>query len=420
MFCVQCRYTGTSNPRPYTPIEGLTAPSLERWNKKTKRFEGRLTSTDVANNDVLEKLTERCDKLLSNPRITTPSEFITALKTGTAPSEVLTLAEFVKTLKDEEQQNATKNYQLYLTLLHNLKGENHKHQKGEVSKFPKPTYNGRSLAETPLSEIGDAHLFTFANWIKTEKGGANYKNLNATLHHVIAVASQRGLNLQRITYKFRKDAPKKATVNTEVEKVLTAEQFSAITALCGTEVNPTGYRNKAVQQLYLDTALLMYYTLSRPADVILFRSDMISTTEKGTKVLRYIPYKKRNYPNATAHTVCVPLNNEAIRIIEKYSGQSLGGYILPLPLNQTKWDITTVDGNDKWRIASNTVLGNINAHLKKVGAKVGLAFPLTLYAFRRSTISHAINRGDNSNRVAKRAGTSLKMIDQHYYKDTEI
>ena len=92
---------------------------------------------------------------------------------------------------------------------------------------------------------------------------------------------------------------------------------------------------------------------------------------------------------------------------------------LPFPMNETHWDISTKDGNDKWRIASNTVLGNINAHLKKVGTLVGVD-GLTLYYFRRSVFSHVASTGVNSTLLAKHGGTSVRMLEKHYIKDTEL
>lgn len=416
VWYVQAQFKGSNPQRQALKIEGLTNPSIENWDKKKQRFNGG-TQTDVDNNAVLETLRERCNELLHNPQISTPKEFIEALKTGITPEEE-TLGQFIETLIDEQKQTPTCNYQLYQSLLNNLLGENHKSAKRNVTKFPKPMSKGVALADTPLATVGDAQLSDFASWIKTVKGGANYKNLNATLLHVINVAKGRGKSTQTITYKFRTDAPKKIATGVETAKVLTLEQFKAVENLNGIIVNPTGNRNRSLQQLYLDTALLMYYTNSRPADVLLFRTDMLKTLANGVTILTYIPYKKRGYN--VREVVELPLPQQALEIIERYKGQSKGGYLLPLPMNETHWNITTVEGNKKWRSASNAILGNINAHLKKVGEKIGLNFALSLYAFRRSAITTTVNLCGNIALVAKRSGTSVKMIAKHYYKDTEL
>ena len=423
VWYVQAQFKGSNPQRQALKIEGLTNPSIENWDKKKQRFNGG-TQTDVDNNVVLETLRDKCNKLLDNPQIATPKQFIEALKTGDTPkTDAETLRQFIETLIYEQKQTATCNYQLYQSLLNNLLGENHKKDnpksvRRNVIKFPKPMSKGVTLADTPLANVGDAQLSDFASWVKTVKGGANYKNLNATLLHVINVAKGRGKSAQEITYKFRTDAPKKIATGVETAKVLTVEQFKAVESLNGIIVNPTGYRNRSLQQLYLDTALLMYYTNSRPADVILFRADMLKTLANGVTVLTYIPYKKRGY--SVSEVVELPLPQQALDIIERYKGQSKGGYLLPLPMNETNWDITTVEGNKKWRSASNAILGNINAHLKKVGEKIGLNFALSLYAFRRSAITTTVNLCGNIALVAKRSGTSVKMIAKHYYKDTEL
>lgn len=417
VFYVQVQFKGSNPQRQPLKIDGLTAPNLANWDNKQQRFNGG-TQTDVDNNAVLDALRVKCDELLANPQITTPKEFIKALETGITPKDVVTLADFVAILIEEQKQNPSCNYQLYVSLLHNLLGENHKNTKGKVAYFAKPMSKGVTLADTPLTDVGDAQLSDFASWVKTVKGGANYKNLNATLLHVVNVAKGRGKNRQEITYKFRTDAPKRVVVGVDKDKVLTLEQFKAIECLSGSVVNSTGYRNRSYQQLYLDAALLMYYTNSRPADVLLFRSDMLKTLENGVTVLTYIPYKKRGY-NVT-EIVELPLPQQALEIINRYKDLSTGGYLLPFPMNETRWELTTVEGNKKWRSASNATLGNINAHLKKVGDKIGLNFPLSLYAFRRSAITTTVNLCGNIALVAKRSGTSVKMVSKHYYKDSEL
>ncbi len=415
-------FKGVPQSRKSYVIDGINSPDFRYWDKKSRRFfSGTITANE--NNPVLEAICKRCDRLLNNSAITTPSEFVDALKENTKDRDEdkkkrETLANFIQILIDEKKQNPSCDYQLYVSLLHNLLGENHKSAKGKVTYFAKPMCKDMAIADTPLADVGNAQLSEFASWVKTVKGGKNYQNLNATLLRVINIAKGRGKNKQEITYKFRTDAPKKVVVGVDKDKVLTREQFKAIECLSGSVVNPKGHRNRSLQQLYLDTALLMYYTNSRPADVLLFRSDMLTTRKDGVTVLTYIPYKKRGYREP--EIVDLPLPQQALEIINRYKGQSSGGYLLPLPMNETNWDITTVEGNKKWRSASNTILGNINAHLKIVGEKIGLNFALSLYAFRRSAITTTLNISGNIALVAKRSSTSDKMIIKHYYKDTKL
>jgi hypothetical protein len=68
-------YRGTPQGRKSNPIDGLTSPDFRYWDKKAQRF---TTGTDTAraNNPVLEAICERCDELLNNSAITSPSEFV--------------------------------------------------------------------------------------------------------------------------------------------------------------------------------------------------------------------------------------------------------------------------------------------------------------------------------------------------------
>ena len=417
LVCLVCAFKGIPSSRKALPVERLESYNPSTWNKKTQRFQP-VTATEKANNTKLDAIKDKCDELLDTGNITTPQQLIDAIKEN-RDAEDLTekLGDFISVLIDEQRQLPTKNYQLYLSLFNNLNGEDHKSAKGKVRKFEKPMYNGVALVDTPIEKIADEHLMAFANWVKRVKNGKNYKNLNATLLHVVNEARNRTKNFNVIEYRFREDAPIRVKTTAEPLKALTAEQFEKVLSFSGQVINPKGHRNRQMQPLYLDAALLQYYTMARPADMLLWRSDMIHTLSNGTKVLEYIPYKKRTHNNP--QQVKLPLNPNALAIIEKYSGQSKGGYLLPFPMNETHWDISTKDGNDKWRIASNTVLGNINAHLKKVGTLVGVD-GLTLYYFRRSVFSHVASTGVNSTLLAKHGGTSVRMLEKHYIKDTEL
>lgn len=282
-------FKGMPQSRKSYVIDGITSPDFRYWDKKTKRF---TSGTDTArkNNPVLDAICERCNELLNNSAITTPSEFVDALKENTKGRDEdkkkrETLADFIQILIDEKKQNPSCDYQRYVSLRHNLLGENHKSAKGKVTYFAKPMCKNVAIADTPLADVGNAQLSEFASWVKTVKGGKNYQNLNATLLRVINIAKDRGKNKQEVTYKFRSDAPKKVVVTSDNNKALTLEQFKVIECLSGSVVNPKGHRNRSLQQLYLDTALLMYYTNSRPADVLLFRSDMLTTRKDGVTVL---------------------------------------------------------------------------------------------------------------------------------------
>ena len=129
-------YKGSSNGRKYFTIQGLTSPDFRYWEKKTQRFSSG-TDTAKANNPLLEDVCALCDELLVNSAITSPSEFIEALKRGVAPPDVLTLGDFLRELIDDmrsgkNNKRPSKNYQCYITLLHKLEKEEKAQYKGKV------------------------------------------------------------------------------------------------------------------------------------------------------------------------------------------------------------------------------------------------------------------------------------------------
>lgn len=73
VLCVVVGYKGTPQGRKYYVINGLTSPDFRYWDKKARRFTSG-TDTAKANNPVLDAICERCDELLNNSAITSPSD----------------------------------------------------------------------------------------------------------------------------------------------------------------------------------------------------------------------------------------------------------------------------------------------------------------------------------------------------------
>lgn len=114
--------------------------------------------------------------------------------------------------------------------------------------------------------------------------------------------------------------------------------------------------------------------------------------------------------------VNIKLPQQAVEIINRYKGQSKGGYLLPLPMNETSWDI--VSDFAKWNVRVKNVEQRINKYLKKWASALSLAVSdLSIYDFRHSAITHAVNAGRDVFEVARLAGTSVDVIGKHYYND---
>ena len=223
-------------------------------------------------------------------------------------------------------------------------------------------YNGIRIFDIPLRAISNRHFIAFGDWIKEVKSGAGYRNLMTTFKAVVSKAHQQELTNNTLTYLI----------------------------------------------------LLLYYTRSRPADVISLRHGKEYDEESHTIV--YTPRKLASRINAKGRPCCVTLSlpKQAIAIINKYKGRSKGGYLIPLPMNEREWDIPTEFPT--WYIRVKNVEQRINQYLKKIAVALNLEVKdLSLYDFRHSAITHAVKAVENVFMVAQQAGTSVNNIEKYYY-----
>jgi integrase len=169
--------------------------------------------------------------------------------------------------------------------------------------------------------------------------------------------------------------------------------------------------------MFRDFCILLYELKSRPIDIVTMKWSSIEYNERyGGYVCSYVPTKKKNTTNRNKAKSVQFISSKAMEIMQKYKGQSKYGYILPFEINNTReWDLNDVEQfhehSKMWKVLQN-MMGRF---LERVGKKLGLPFKLTLYAFRRTAITHEIiNNEMPINMIAKVAGTSTRMIESHY------
>lgn len=426
-LAVECQTkNGTQLKRHYKLVQGLKSPAYtpDCWNEKQGLF---IAGENAAyNNQVTKSLLDALNALIATNCYTDGKQLFAAYEyalTHVVASKTMSLADYVALVLDSEKERPTSNYELYNTLLNNLQGHDRKH-KGHHKTFEPAKFNGALLADTPLNQIGNRHFEAFGNWIKTAKDGKGYKNLMTTFKAVISRAQKAGLTDMALTYDWRRNRPikeqKAMTAKQRIEakgrevSILTADEFSRFETF---DVLAVAHKQKYFQQLaqlYKDAVLLMYYTKSRPADVINF--TWAGNYDEDGKRLIYTPHKLRYRPNSKGETISVTIQlpKQAIEIINRYKGQSKGGYLLPLPMNETCWNM--VADFKRWNIRVKNVEQRINKLLKKIANALQLAVSdLSMYDFRHSAITHALNAGENPFAVAQMAGTSVAKIEQHYY-----
>lgn len=182
-------YKGSSTGRKYFIVQGLISPDFTHWNKAKQRFNsGTYTATD--NNPKLEELCELCDKLLENPAITSPKEFVEALERNEAPPAE-TLGDFLRELIDDwkcgkNNKFPSKAYQPYINLLHKLEKEEDAEYKEKVC----------DLINVPIDKVDNKCFIQFHYFVLSlsDKGGrSNYLNIMKLFKQV----HKKRLNLKK-------------------------------------------------------------------------------------------------------------------------------------------------------------------------------------------------------------------------------
>lgn len=391
---------GKTNRTPY-PVEGLKPYDVNHWDKKTKRFHGG-TQNDVDNNNLLVELENQCNALLENPQITTPQQFIDALRTGVAPKDVVTLGDFINSLIDEmrngtNNKRPSKNYQVYINLLHKLEREG-------------------NIINVPLADVNNKHFIAFSDFVLSlsdDEGRTNYYNLMKLFKQVHTKAYDKELNNYVLRFKYAQYAPVRADEDEEKRTPLTLEQYNQFVNLDLSKVNQSGVNVEFYKSLYHNFCVFLYEMKLRPVDALKLHTDNIVTVN-GKQYFKYVAEKKKNSTEKDKVTYA-PITPKALEIINQYKGKSSKGYIFPFSLNEYDWDYNNATSWNKWNNRKQRAIDMVNQWLKKVAIILGVNFPLVCYTFRHSTLSHAcMADGANWGRIALEAATSIDMLQKHY------
>lgn len=210
-------------------------------------------------------------------------------------------------------------------------------------------------------------------------------------------------NISQIgTFCFNEYDPDRYVVSDKHPDVLTDEQLRKFLNMDLEYISPT-YSNRKKVELYHDFCVFMLHTFFAPCDVI--KTKLRDITKNNT--LR-IKRKK------THRTVEVPITPIVRSIIDKYKGQSKDGYIFPIMNDEDeKRHITKDYTYKKFR-------ERLNIWLKEVGKELDTGFDLYSYVFRHTAITIAVNNGLPLSYISNAAGTSVEMIQKHYYNGESI
>lgn len=179
--------------------------------------------------------------------------------------------------------------------------------------------------------------------------------------------------------------------------VLTKEQIRDF--MCADIANLTPeWEDRRTVELYYDFCTFMFQSFFAPCDVIKLKTEHI--TRNNTIIAR----RKK-----THKMVEIPITHNMKGIIDKYAGMSKDGYVFPIMDDEEEERHVTKDYIFK------KFRQKLNIWLKDVGEELQCDFNLYAYAFRHTAITVALDHGLPIAYVASVAGTSVEMIQKHYY-----
>lgn len=411
------RFKAPNSQATFAIVKGLHPNTdLSKWNEESQQFVGLGDTAVNFNNELLQKLLPVFQTLESNTDLYTSTLLKNAWSqcNNVVASNKIKLGEWAKMrVKELEAQN-TGNHQLYNTICNKLYGENKK--TGET--FRAPSYNGKTLANTPLSEISLEHLKAFENWVLSALNGVNYTNLMRHFVALVKLGCERFGYSYPANYNWRRNMPDQQ--GQTKKGILSLKDIEVFENFDISTIAPRQKRNAFLFGLYRDFIVFMYYTGIRPVDIIKLHHNR--EYDAINQQITYLPHKLRSKAKTCKNVMplTIGLNPKAVAIIEKYKGVSKGGYLFPLPMNETDWGVISLssphDIYKRWSIQQNHAIARIDAALKTMAKKMGVGFAdLSLYVFRHTTITHLLKYYHvPAAVVAKMCATSLRMIDSTY------
>ena len=197
-------------------------------------------------------------------------------------------------------------------------------------------------------------------------------------------------------FSFSALIPDKDEVDTARPDVLSEAQLKAFAELDPLSISTTA-RHPERAPLYKDFCMFMFASFMAPCDVIKLKRSNI--TRNNTLL-----FKRKK----THCRVEIPISETIRGIIGKYES---GDYVFPIMNDEKASQYKTRDYiYKKFR-------EEVAIWLKDVGRVIGTDFPLYPYVFRHTAITVALNHGLPIAYVATMAGTSIEMIQKHYYNN---
>ena len=279
------------------------------------------------------------------------------------------------------------------------------------------------VGKVAVRRVADRDFVRFVRWLLKERKGRGFLGVMKSFTALINRARKARLTRYVADFPYRDYAPRSRSAAGSAADVLAAggtvrslspDQWQAFLSLDLSRVRiVAGPRMAFWKEVFRDFCRLLYELKSRPIDVLqLHAGNFAVNPANGRTLCSYVPAKKRNRNSAP---VVQYLSPAALALVEKYRGKSRGGYVFPFAMNGRRWNLDNPSQFRSHYAMARNQLARINVFLHRAGEVLGLPFPFTLYAVRRTAITHALIEGSIPIHVlAKMAGTSVRMLEAHY------
>lgn len=241
-------------------------------------------------------------------------------------------------------------------------------------------------------------MVTIAYIFANEK---SYRNMTKTFRALLGKAHKDPNVMFRLAqigdFRFCDYNPERNEAELKHPDILTLEQLRTFLNTSPYNLTPD-YKNRSEIEIYYDFCVFMFHSFFAPCDVIKAKTRDI--TNRATIMVR----RKK-----THRQVEVPVSPAMKHIIDKYKGQSKDGYIFPIMDDKKEKAYKTKDYTFK------NFREKLNNWLKQVGKTLGLDYDLYAYVFRHTAITVAVDSGLPVSYISNAAGTSVDIIQRHYY-----
>ena len=368
-------------------------PDLKHWKQDKEMFSG-YAEFYKENNQILEDFKAIYWKLIQEHPELSAKQVVCFYKaqqqrTGSKPVQLTawgvedyknSVSKYLEVVISRERAKQGCNYESYYKLLARCRRD--------IGGFD----------DMPFSTIDYNQMVTIAYIFAREP---SYKNISKTFRALLGKAHKDpdvNFRLSQIgDFRFCDYSPCKYDIESKHPDILNSQQLRAFLNTSPYNLTPN-YKNRPEIALYYDFCVFMFNSFFSPCDVI--KAKKRDVTNRNTIMVRR---KKTHRP------VEVPITPAMKLIIDKYKGMSKDGYIFPIMDDKKEKEYKTKDYTFK------NFREKLNNWLKGVGHYLGLDFNLYAYVFRHTAITVAIDSGLPVSYISNAAGTSVEMIQQHYY-----